>query len=53
MGTWVNFRVGSATSNVNGRVLCASIVDMKVMTLSNQVRGVNTLSPAAARALPK
>jgi serine/threonine-protein kinase len=53
MGTRVNITVGSATSNVNGRVLCASIVDMKVMTLSNQVRGVNTLSPATARALPK
>jgi serine/threonine-protein kinase len=53
LGTRVNITVGSATSNVNGRVLCASVVDLKVMTLSNQVRGVKTLPPTTLRALPK
>jgi beta-lactam-binding protein with PASTA domain len=50
-GARVNITIASTTANLNSRVFCRAVVDPRVMSFGNQVRGVNTLSPLNTRLL--
>jgi phage-related minor tail protein len=50
LGTRVNITIASATANI---ARCSAIVDRNVLTYSNQMRTVKTLSPTTMRTLPK
>lgn len=50
LGTRVNITIASATANI---ARCSAIVDTRVLTYSNQMRAVKTLSPTTMRVQPK
>ncbi len=50
-GTRVSITVASATATPTASTLCFAVVDTRILTFSNQVRGVNTFSAANARLL--
>ncbi|WP_165186111.1 PASTA domain-containing protein [Caulobacter soli] len=52
-GTRVNITIASATANINASVLCRSVVDLQVLTFSNQVRGTKVLTPNVRTLQPK
>jgi serine/threonine-protein kinase len=53
LGARVNITVASATANMAANRFCAAIVDSKIVSFSNQVRGVNALSPNTRALQPK